>query len=37
LTQDAELRERLGQAGRRLIDERYNYENFKARLAERYV
>ncbi len=36
LTQDAEMRERLGQAGRRLIDERYNYENFKARLAERY-
>jgi glycosyltransferase involved in cell wall biosynthesis len=36
LADDAALRERLGRAGRRLIDEKYNFGEFKRRLAACY-
>jgi glycosyltransferase involved in cell wall biosynthesis len=37
LAADPELRRRLGEAGRHLIDETYNYEQFKLRLSECYM
>jgi glycosyltransferase involved in cell wall biosynthesis len=36
LAGDRELRERLGAKGRLLIDEEYNFENFRSRLADCY-